>query len=148
MSDQFLMRWPELNKSVVFNKLNHNQKIFDWWVDQLPLRAVQGHVLVAGWGLSAWNIRLKNFTTWTPRTEVIEEFRTQPDGRVDLFMPMAGITTLLVKFGEFTETMSYPTIAQAREEDLDTLREVGMAVWRSVIKTKQIITVEYLKIGG
>ncbi len=44
--------------------------------------------------------------------------------------------------------MSYPTIAQAREEDLDTLREVGMAVWRSVIKTKEIITVEYLKIGG
>ncbi len=95
MSDQFLMRWPELRKEVVFNNLNHNQKIFDWWVDQLPLRAVQGHVLVAGWGLSAWNIRLKNFTTWTPRTEVIEEFRTQPDGRVDLFMPMAGITTLL-----------------------------------------------------
>jgi hypothetical protein len=145
MSSNFIMRWPELNKQVVCEKLSHNQEQFDWWVSQLPLKAVQGHIMVAGWGLYTFTVPLKKRVTWIPRTEVIEEIRFQKDGRIDLFMPMGSVASILVKYGEFTETMSYPTIAQVREDDMVTLREVGAAVWRSEIKTKEIFTVEYLK---
>ena len=145
MSDQFIMRWPGLNRQVVCEKLPHNQEQFDWWVSQLPLRAVQGHIMVAGWGLYTFTVPLKKRVTWVPRTEVIEEIRKQKDGRVDFFMPMGTVASILVKYGEFTETMSYPTFAQVREADLPVLREVGAAVWRSEVKTKDIYIVEYLQ---
>lgn len=144
MSDQFVMRWPSLGKQVVFEKIGHNQEQFDWWVSQLPLKSVQGHVLVAGWGMTAWSVPLKKPTTWEPRTEVTEVIRFQKDGRLNMFMPMGGVTTILAKYGEFTETLGLASFGQVREEDIDTLREVGEAVWRAVIKTKEIIIVEYI----
>jgi hypothetical protein len=148
MTDTFIMRWPELGRQVVCERLGHNKEQFDWWVSQLPLRAVQGHIMVAGWGLYAFMVPLRQRVTWVPRTEVIEEIRLQKEGRVDLFMPMGSVASILVKYGEFTETMSYPTFAQVREADLPALREVGAAVWRSEVKTKKIYTVEYLKAEG
>jgi hypothetical protein len=144
MSDQFIMSWPQLNQQIVCEKLPHNREQFDWWISQLPLRAVQGHIMVAGWGLYAFSVPLRQRVTWIPRTEVIEEIRRQKDGRIDLFMPMGSVASILVKYGEFTETMSYPTFAQVRDQDLPVLREVGAAIWRSEVKTKEIITVEYL----
>jgi hypothetical protein len=144
MNDQFIMRWPELKKQVVCEKLAHNTEQFDWWLKQLPLRAVQGHIMVAGWGLYTFTVPLKTRVSWTPRTEVVEEIRFQKDGMIDLFMPMGKVASILVKYGEFTETMSYPTFAQVRAQDLPILREVGAAVWRSEVKTKEIYTVEYL----
>lgn len=148
MTDTFIMRWPNLKQQVLCEKIGHNQDLFDWWVDQLPLRGIQGHIMVAGWGLYAVSIPLHKRTTWTPRSEAVEEIRKQADGRMDLFMPMAGVTSVLVKYGEFTETMSYPTYAQVRAQDLPILREVGAAVWQSVIKTKEIIQVEFDKVEG
>ncbi len=148
MSDQFIMRFPELNKQVVCEKLDHNREQFDWWVSQLPLRAVQGHIMVAGWGLYTFTVKLRERVTWVPRTEVIEQICKQADGMVDFFMPMGSVASILVKYGEFTETMSYPTFAKVREQDLPALREVGAAVWRSEVKTKEIFTVEYLAAEG
>jgi len=148
MTDTFIMRWPELKQQVVCEKLDHNREQFDWWVSQLPLRAIQGHIMVAGLGLYAFMVPLRQRVSWVPRTEVIEEIRFQKDGRVDLFMPMGSVASILVKYGEFTETMSYPTFAQVREADLPALRAVGAAVWRSEVKTKAIYTVEYLSAKG
>jgi hypothetical protein len=93
-------------------------------------------------------VPLRQRVSWVPRTEVIEEIRHQKDGRVDLFMPMGSVASILVKYGEFTETMSYPTFAQVREADMPALRAVGAAVWRSEVKTKAIYTVEYLNAEG
>jgi hypothetical protein len=146
MSDRFIMRWPELNRQVICEKLSHNQTQFDWWVEQLPLRAVQGHTMVAGWGLCVFSVLLKNKVNWVPSTEVIEEIRFQKNGRVDIINPMGTVANILVKYGEFTETMNYPTFAQVREEDMKVLGEVGAAVWHSYIKTKQIYMVEYLPV--
>jgi hypothetical protein len=148
MTDSFIMRWPSLNKEIVCEKIGHNQELFDWWVSQLPLRSIMGHIMVAGWGLYAVSVELNKPTTWVPRTEVVEEIRKQKDGRIDFFMPMGGVTSLLIKYGEFTETMSYPTFAQVREQDLPILREVGAVVWHSVIQSKEIIITEYLKAEG
>ena len=145
MSNSFIMKWPELNKQVVCEKIGHNQEMFDWWVSQLPLHSLVGHIMVAGWGMYAVSVPLHKPTTWIPRTEVVEEIRKQKDGRLDFFMPMGSVTSILIKYGEFTETMSYPTFAQVREADMGILREAGKAVWRAVTKTKDIITIEFIK---
>jgi hypothetical protein len=49
----------------------------------------------------------------------------------------------MVKYGEITEPMSYPTIAQVKTEDIGKLVRAGEAEWDSIYRNKQIISVIY-----
>jgi len=143
------MRWPSLGKQVRFEKIGHNQHIFDWWVEQLPAKAVQSHTLVSGWCLSTLVVRTKAPYPWQPDAEVMEDISKAPDGRMKIKHHRAyGTAQVLVKYAERSEDLRDITFANACEEDLVTLREVGKAVWKAVVQTKKVIIVEFVKAEG
>ena len=78
MADTFVMRWPSLRKQVRCRKIEHNQHIFDWFEDQLPLKAVQGHTMVSGWNLYNVAVPLKKKTTWKLGSEAMSDTHGQP----------------------------------------------------------------------
>lgn len=145
MVETFVMRWPTLGEQVRCDKLGHNQHIFDWWEDQLPQRAVQGHTMVSGWCLYTVSIPLKKRITWEPGTEVGEDLTQEPDGRMNLMNPVGEVAEVLIKYSDATEYLDFVSFAQVREEDLPILREVGAVQWKAVINTKEIIVVEFVK---
>ena len=49
----------------------------------------------------------------------------------------------MVKYGEITEPMSYPTIAQVKEADIGRLIQAGEAEWQALYRTKEVISVIY-----
>jgi hypothetical protein len=144
MANTYIMRWPSLNKQVRCDKIGHNQHIFDWWVDQLPLKAVHEETMVAGWCLYALVIPLKKHTTWKLGTEVREDLSKNPIGRVHMDPSAGEVLESSVKFGENTEYIPTISFAQVREEDLPILKEVGMIVWNRIIQTKEITPVEFV----
>ena len=54
----FIMRWPELGISVECEPLEYNRGIYDWWLDHMPIKAVQSHAAVTGEVFYTLNIRL------------------------------------------------------------------------------------------
>jgi len=149
LADAFIMRWPSLGKQVRFEKIGHNQPIFDWWVEQLPAKAVQSHTIVSGWCLSTLVVRTKAPYPWQPDAEVMEDISKAPDGRMKIkHHRVYGTAQVLVKYAERSEDLRDITFANACEEDLVTLREVGKAIWKAVVQTKKVIIVEFVKAEG
>ena len=145
MTDTFIMRWPSLRKKVRCQKMKDNRHIFDWFEDQLPLKAVQGHTMVSGWNLYNVAIPLKRRMTWKPGTEVMSDPTKGPDGRMSLSSPSGLVGEMGIRHGVGTEDIDVPDFAQVRPEDLPILREVGAAQWKAVIQTKEVIVVEFVK---
>jgi len=146
MADRFIMRWPSLGTQVRCEKIGHNQHIFDWWVEQLPIKSVQSHTMVSGWCLSVVTARIKTPWTWEPGNEVREDLSLSPDGRMKIqSQPAGGVTTFLVKYGDRTEDIHDMTFANVLEEDLPALREAGAVQWKSSVYSKEVIVVEFLK---
>ena len=148
MADTFIIRWPSLGKQVRCEKIYHNQNIFDWWVDQLPITTVQSHTIVSGWCIRM-AVRTKTASTWEPGTEGREDLSLSPAGRMKIQRNPAGdATSVLIKYGERTENLHDMTFANVLSEDLQTLQEVGAAVWKAVMRTKEIILVEFVPDSG
>jgi hypothetical protein len=145
VSNTFIMRWPSLGKQVRCNKIDGNQHIFDWFEDQLPLKAVQVHTMVSGWNLYNVAVPLKKRMTWKPGSEVMEDPTKGPDGRISLNSPTGLVAEMGIRHGVGTENIDVVNIAQVRPEDLPILREVGAAQWKAVIQTKEVIVVEFVK---
>jgi hypothetical protein len=146
MADSFVMRWPSLGTQVRCGKISHNQHIFDWWVEQLPIKALQSHTMVSGWCLSVFFARVKTPWTWELGNEVREDMSLSPDGRIKIQnQPAGGVATVLVKYGDRTEDVHDMTFANVLEQDLPTLREAGAAQWKASLYTKEIIIVEFVK---
>jgi len=145
MADTIIVRWPSLGKQVRYDKIDHNQNIFDWFEDQLPIRAVHGHTMVSGWRLYALAVPVKKPLTWKPGTEVYEDMSKEAVGNMSAGNPAGGVMESSTKYGDVTENLGTISIARCRKEDLPILREVGAAVWKAVIQTKEVIIVEYLK---
>ena len=146
MADAFIMRWPALGRQVRFEKIGHNQHIFDWWVDQLPAAAIQSHTIVSGWCLSTLVVRTRAPYPFQPGDEVLEDISKAPDGRMKIkHHRVQGSAQVLVKYDERSEDLQDITFANACLPDLVPLREVGRAVWQAVVQTKQVIVVEFLK---
>jgi hypothetical protein len=148
MANTFIMRWPTLGKQVRYDKIDHNQQIFDWFEDQLPLRAVHGHTMVSGWRLYAVAIPVKTPMTWDLGTEVYEDMTKEAVGNMGMSIPAGLVIESSTKYGEVTEYMGTISFARARQEDLPILQEVGAVVWKAVIHTKEVIVVEYVKADG
>jgi hypothetical protein len=146
MADTFIMRWPSLGKQVRCDKDKElNPHIFDWWMQQLPLKAVQCHTMVSGWCLYAVSVTVKTQMPWLPGSEAVEDLSLMPVGRVCTFSPVGESMEVCTKYDAATEYMDLISFAQVRAEDFAILREVGAKIWDSVISTKEIILVEYVK---
>jgi hypothetical protein len=78
----------------------------------------------------------------------MEDLAEAKDGRIFIFITAGKVGSVSVKYGEVSENMSYPVLAQVRQEDLKDLEKIGTAVWKSIYSTKQVITVEFLKEQG
>jgi len=148
MVDTFLMRWPSLGKQVRCEKIDLNPHIFDWWMQQLPLKTVQCHTMVSGRCLYAVSVAVKTQMPWLPGSEAVEDLSLMPVGRVCTFSPVGEVMELVTKYDAATEYMDLISFAQVRAEDFPILREVGAAIWNAVISTKEIILVEYVKEGA
>jgi hypothetical protein len=146
LANEFIMKWPSLGKQVRFEKIGHNQHIYDWWMEQLPAAAVQSHTIVSGWCISTLVVPTRTLYPCSPETEVLEDISKAPDGRMKLkHHRVFGSTQVLVKYDERSEDLQDITFANAVEADLEELREVGKAVWKAVMQTKEVIRVEFFK---
>ena len=147
MSNGFVLRWPSLDQQVRFHSIELNRVLFEWWLKQLPVRAVQTHTLVSGSVLSMTVVRTSTPYTWEMGSEETEDSRFVPDGRLKIKRHNVppGVVGLYIKYGPRTEDLQDISFAQVWEEDLPILHQVGKAVWKSVMQTKEVIIVEFLK---
>jgi hypothetical protein len=147
LSSSFVMRWPSLGKQVRFHSIDLNRRLFEWWLEQLPVRAVQTHTLVSGQVLSMTVVRPSTPYTWEVGSEETEDSRFVPDGRIKIKRHnVPGVVGLYIKYGPRTEDLQDISFAQVWQEDLPVLCEVGAAVWKSVMKTKEITIGEFLRL--
>lgn len=137
------IRWPEIDKEILVEPCKPNQMLFDWFISNCPLRTLQGHALVSGKHLRC-RIPMKiPYPTEHPEWYTISRAKA-PVGTVGVFVAVGMIGSILVKYGELTETANYPgIIGNVRPEDMDTMVEAGEAIWEATDFTKKIITVEY-----
>lgn len=134
--------WPELNMKVQAEPLNFNNQVYEWFLDNCPLRGVQSHAMVSGKLLYILNLPLKKPLIFDPNKVVRENLKTKPIGRVHCGALVTGLVgSVSIKYGEVTEDMtSGIDIAQVKDADMEILRKVGEAVWNSIYYTKEIIT--------
>lgn len=137
------MEWPEIGIKVVAEALSFNRDFYDYFLDNLPLKGIQSHGVVSGRILYIMNLKLSKFPSRRYLELRMEDLSEEPVGRVSIFITAGKVGSIMVKYGEITEPMSYPTIAQVREGDLDRLAQAGEAEWESIYKTKEIISVIY-----
>lgn len=137
------MEWPEIGVKVQADPISLNQDLYDFFLDNLPLKGIQSHGVVSGKILYILNLRLSKFA---PRRWIdlkMEDLSEEPVGRVSIFITSGKVGSIMVKYGEISEPMSYPPIAQVRETDVDKLVQAGEAEWEAIYRTKQIISVIY-----
>lgn len=94
------------------------------------------------------NLRMKKASPVRYRDLAIEDLSESADGRIFTFITAGKVGAVSVKYGEVSENMNYPVLAQVRQEDLKNLAKIGEAVWESIYSTKEVITVEFLKEQG
>jgi hypothetical protein len=125
-----------------------NRALFDWFLGNLPLKGIQSHAVVSGNLIYIMNLRMKKASPVRYRDLAVEDLSEAKDGRIFIFITAGKVGSVSVKYGEVSENMSYPVLAQVRQEDLKNLAKIGAAVWKSIYSTKQVITVEFLKDQG
>jgi len=149
VAEYFVMRWPELDKQVRVKPIEQNREVFDWFVENLPIKALQGHTVVSGYGLFSQNLGFKKVFAWREKDLAKDDLSKMPDGRLAFFMTTGKVGNLIVKWGEMTEPLSYVTWAEVVEEDKTTLAEVGKKMWSIFIGIeKPIVHVEFVGVEG
>ena len=137
------MEWPEINIKVEAEPLPFNQDLYEFFLDNLPLKGIQSHGVVSGRILYILNLKLKKFPTRRWMEFRMEDLSEEPVGRVSMFLTAGKVGSIMAKYGYISEPMSYPTIAQVKEADIDKLVEAGEAEWEAIYRTKEIISVIY-----
>jgi hypothetical protein len=144
----FIMRWPKLGKEVRVVPTEHNQKLFDWFVENLPTSCLQTHTVVAGYSLFMLNLPMKKSFPWRQEDLPIEDIVQMPKGRFTFFMTTGKVANLSCKWDEVTEPMSYITWAEVADEDKPILYEVGKKIYDIAMgSTKEIVYVEFVRPG-
>jgi len=137
------MEWPELGIKVEAEPLSFNQDFYEYFLDNCPLKGIQSHAVVSGKLLYIMNLKLSKFPAQRYMELEMEDLAEEAVGRVSVFVTFGKVGSLMVKYGEISEPMKYPTIAQVKEADIEKLIEAGKAEWESIYRTKQIISVIY-----
>ncbi len=143
-----IMSFPELSLSVEVEPITKNKKLYDWFLENLPLKGVQSHAVVSGKIIYIMNLRMKKASPVRYRDLAFEDLSEAKDGRIFIFITAGKVGSISVKYGEVSENMSYPVMGKVKQKDLKTLEKIGEAVWRSIYSTKEVITVEFSKEKG
>jgi len=145
----FFMKWPELDMSVECEPLEYNRCIYDWWLDHMPIRAVQSHAAVTGDVFYTLNIRLPEKGPVFPKDELKIELMTKaPEGygtfSYNAQSSLAGgrVGLAAVYYGPVHEEMDHCLSFKVIDRDIEKVKEAGRAIWKAIYKTKDIITVE------
>jgi hypothetical protein len=145
----FVMRWPELDISVECEPLPYNRGIYEWWLDHMPIKAVQSHAAVTGDVFYTLNVRLPETAPVFPRSELKIDWMTEaPVGYGVLSYNERGglaggrIGNVAAYYGPSTEYMETCLSFKVIDGDIEKMKQAGRAIWRAIYKTKQIITVE------
>lgn len=141
MADTFTCSWPELEITVRLEPLSGNRNLFDWFVDNLPTSAVQSHAVVSGQLTYVLNLPLKNPSTIAYEDLAKHDLMDSDLGYAWAFATFGNVGSLMLKYGEITEPMSYPAFARVVEEDLPLLKRAGEDIWDAIYNTKRIIRV-------
>ena len=137
------MEWPEIGVKVESEPLSFNQDFYEYFLDNCPLKGVQSHAVVSGKLLYIMNLKLSKFSSQRYMELKMEDLAEAPLGRVFIFITSGKVGSVMVKYGDISEPMSYPTIAQVREADIEKLKIAGRAEWESIYRNKEIISVLY-----
>ena len=145
----FVMRWPELDISIECKALPYNRGIYDWWLDHMPIKAVQSHAAVTGEVMYTLNVRLPEVAPVFSPGELKSQLMTEAPIGIGRFSSnqrgsLSGgrVGGVVVVYGPLTEAMPAAYCFQVIEEDIKKLKEAGLRIWNAVYKTKDIITVE------
>lgn len=143
---RFIMRWPELGLSVRCEGLDINRDALDTFVENMPVKALQGHEMVGGWLLRDHSILFNKKPFDIPSVKLFSERMDQaPVGRISFLRPQGRGAELLVKYDESVDTREYIPVAQVVPEDLETLKKAGKEQWKATTRTREIIFVEFSK---
>ena len=137
------MEWPEIGIKVEAKQLDFNQDFYNYFLDNLPVKGIQSHAVVSGRLLYIMNLKLSKFPPRRYMDLKMEDLSLEPVGRVSIFITSGKVGSIMVKYGEISEPMSYPTIAQVKAEDIPKLIQAGEAEWNSIYRNKNIISVVY-----
>ena len=137
------MEWPEIGIKVEAKPLDFNQDFYNYFLDNLPVKGIQSHAVVSGRLLYIMNLKLSKFPPRRYMDLKMEDLSLEPVGRVSIFITSGKVGSIMVKYGEISEPMSYPTIAQVKAEDIPKLIQAGEAEWNSIYRNKNIISVVY-----
>jgi hypothetical protein len=137
------MEWPEVGIKVESEPLSFNQDFYEYFLDNCPLKGIQSHAVVSGKLLYIMNLKLSKFPSRRYMELKMEDLSQAPLGRVFIFITSGKVGSVMVKYGDITEPMNYPTIAQVRKADLEKLKTAGRAEWESIYRNKEIISVLY-----
>lgn len=141
---RFIMRWPALSKQVRVGSIEHNEEIFDWFLDNLPTKCLQTCTVVAGMSLFMLNLPMSVTCNWIQEETPLEDIVQMNQGRFTFFMTTGNVANLSCKFGYVTEPMSYVTWSEVIPEDKETLVEVGEQIWTNTLMDKVPVTVEFV----
>ncbi len=121
----------------------HNQELFDWFVENLPIQTFTGQTVVGGFSFFHLSVPLKIPAPWKSDKDLVQEdISEMPVGRLNFFLT-AGLTAgMALKWGFFNEPMAYPTWAQVVEDDIPALEEVGKKAWDNMMTRKDVMLVE------
>jgi len=137
------MEWPEIGIKVEAEPLPYNQEFYEYFLDNLPVKGIQSHGVISGKILYVLNLRLQKYPPRRWLEFKMEDLVEEPLGRVSIFLTAGKVGSIMVKYGEITEPMSYPTIAQVKEADIGRLIQAGEAEWQALYRTKEVISVIY-----
>ena len=145
----FIMKWPELGISIECEPLPYNRGIYDWWINHMPIKAVQSHAAVTGDCMYTLNVRLPETAPVFKREELKIEIMTDvPEGYGELSYNQWGglsggrVGAVAVFYGPIYEAMEICCAFKVIDKDMEKLKQAGDAIWNFVYKTKQLITVE------
>lgn len=129
-----LMQWPELEMEVRVRLLNDiNPALCNLLYDQLPLTSIQSHAVVCG-----AQMYFPFAVSVVPAGVRFEDMATQPVGRMNI---EPKFHYLSVNYGPNHEAVPALAVAQVMDEDLETLKAVGLLVWNNLL-----FSAEYLHV--
>ena len=139
----FTMRWPGLGLSVACESCGENEEALRIFMDNMPIKTVQGHEMVGGWMLRDRSVVMNQRFFDIPASKLsLETMKDAPVGRISMLFPQGRMTELLVKYDNCDDFRSYVPVAKVAEQDLETLKEAGRLQWRSATRSKEVIAVE------
>lgn len=141
------MRWPGLNCEVLCDGIEENQAVLSALMENMPVKALQGHEMIGGWILRCRAVQLKKTPFDFKEEELkMESLQQAPVGRISLLGSLGSTTELLVKYDDCVDDRKYIPIAQVRAECIPYLRKVAKLQWRSATREQKTIVTEFTEV--